>query len=110
MDVRMVIGTFFAPLPTWAAAIAKVAWGAWLRIWRSLGRQKLVKGLSGVSYVRINKASTVRLKCPKCHKSSDFTIERLKGNPKCGLCNDIFDGGPFMQNLKEQLLKAVQRI
>lgn len=82
------------------------------RIWNSLGREKLVRALSGVSSVKINKSSTVRLKCPNpdCGQSSDFSIERLDGNPKCLLCQQTFDGAPFVKNLNDQLLAAVQRI
>ncbi len=99
--------TGMEPLTGWGTFIAKTVW---LKIWRSLGRQKLVRGLSGVSSVTINRSSTVRLKCPNCAKRSDFSLERLEGNPRCLICREIFDGGPFVQNLNEQLLAAVQRI
>jgi len=91
----------------WPLALAKMAMA---KIWQSLGRQKLVGGLSGVSRVTINQTSLVRLKCPLCERSSDFSIERLKGNPRCLLCNQVFDGGPFVDDLNQQLLTAVQRI
>jgi len=88
-----------------------IAKKAWLKIWRSLDNQKLVFGLAGVTSVEINKSSSVRLKCPKCEKASDFTIERLqKGNPRCNECNRTFAAEPFLQNLDEQLRAAVRRI
>jgi hypothetical protein len=92
-----------------AVALAEMAG---LKIWNSLGTEKLVHGLSGVRSVKINVSSLVRLKCPnqECGKISDFSVERLRGNPKCLLCQETFDGSPFLQSLNEQLLAAVQQI
>ena len=113
MDWRTVFAAFLTR--SWDSAtggLGMLVKAAWLKIWRSLGRAQLVKGLSGVSSVQINRTATVRLKCPnpECGKTSDFSIERLKGNPKCLLCNQVFDGNPYVQNLNDQLLAVVQRI
>ncbi len=111
MEVRTVIRAFLARgfERAMGGAWSLIMW-PWLTIWQSLGRQKLVKGLSGVSSVKINKSSLVRLQCPNCRKSSDFSVDRLEGNPKCPHCKRTFDGDPFVQNLNEQLLAVVQRI
>ena len=90
--------------------LASCGWWACRKIWRSLEDPKLVRGLSGVNNVKINPTSLVRLECPNCGETLDFSIERLRGNPKCLLCSQTFDGLPFVQSLNRQLLAAVQRI